>query len=341
MKRSPGKPEVPIPIAIGTKSREDSLRPNSDSYRDESLKSEEENSTISIPQSEITNSAIGIPYSAFNKSDIEHPTSEIQTMEVHHHPEIEKKGLKEYVLEGLMIFLAVMMGFFAESYREHLSEHSKEGEYIVNIKKDLVADTANLGVWIPALHARMLSFDTLINYLETPGPVKEGSNMYYLARYATRSTVFEPTDNTIQEMKSSGNLRLIRSREIVNDLMNFERATAQYNHLDDIAQREDLLTYPLIGQLFDATIFNKMVVYKKYVGGAEKDYATGQRNTTVKPPGNPQLRSASPDEVNLLIYYLHQRKSTFMGEIHDLDDQRKLAASIIKEINKEYRLEDE
>ena len=240
-----------------------------------------------------------------------------------------------------MIFLAVMMGFFAESYREHINEHSKEREYIINIKKDLMADTTNLSVWIPALYTRMLGFDTLINYLETRGPVKEGSNMYYLARYATRSTIFEPSDNTIQEMKSSGNFRLIQSRDILNDLMNFERATAQYNHLDDVAQREDLLSYPLIGQLFDATIFNKMVIYKKYIGGAEKDYATGQRNTTVKPPGNPQLRGASGDKVNLLIYYLHQRKSTFMGEIHDLDDQRKLAASIIKKINNEYSLEDE
>jgi len=321
-----GKVERPKGSPKGRKpeSPEDSLKPEVGSPR-----SKENNSVFDTPQSEI-----------INKSEFVNPKSEIE-MEVHHHPEVEKKGIKEYILEGLMIFLAVTMGFFAEGYREHLSEHSKEGEYIINIRKDMVADTANLAVWIPALHSRMLSFDTLINYLERTGPVKEGSNMYYLARYATRSTVFEPTDNTIQEMKSSGNLRLIRSREIVNDLMNFERATAQYNHLDDIAQREDLLTYPLIGQLFDATIFNKMVVYKKYVGGAEKDYATGQRNTTIKPPGNPQLRSAGADQVNLLIYYLHQRKSTFMGEIHDLDDQRKLAASIIKKINKEYRLEDE
>jgi hypothetical protein len=41
-------------------------------------------------------------------------------MEVHHHPEVEKKGLKEYVLEGLMIFLAVMMGFVAENVRQSL-----------------------------------------------------------------------------------------------------------------------------------------------------------------------------------------------------------------------------
>ncbi len=249
--------------------------------RVESPKSEER----SLSPEEENNSAFEIPNSEIEILQTANSKLQTETMEVHHHPEVEKKGIKEYILEGLMIFLAVTMGFFAESYREHLTEHSKEREYIINIKKDLMADTTNLSVWIPALYTRMLGFDTLINYLETPGPVKDGSNMYYLARYATRSTIFEPSDNTIQEMKSSGNFRLIQSREIVNDLMNFERATAQYNHLDDIAQREDLLSYPLIGQLFDATIFNKMVIYKKYVGGAEKDYATGQRNTTSKTPG--------------------------------------------------------
>src|SRR5450631_904147 len=44
-------------------------------------------------------------------------------MEVHHHPDVEKKGLKEYLLEGLMIFLAVTMGFIAENVREHITEH--------------------------------------------------------------------------------------------------------------------------------------------------------------------------------------------------------------------------
>jgi hypothetical protein len=49
-------------------------------------------------------------------------------MEVHHHPEVEKKGFKEYILEGLMIFIAVMMGFFAESIRENITnkEHVKQ-----------------------------------------------------------------------------------------------------------------------------------------------------------------------------------------------------------------------
>ncbi|HEY4875714.1 MAG TPA: hypothetical protein VIH86_09100 [Puia sp.] len=41
-------------------------------------------------------------------------------MEVHHHPDVhhQRKRFKEYFLEFLMIFLAVTMGFFAESLRE-------------------------------------------------------------------------------------------------------------------------------------------------------------------------------------------------------------------------------
>jgi len=44
---------------------------------------------------------------------------EPEIMEVHHHPDLhhKPKKWKEYFLEFLMIFLAVTLGFFAESYR--------------------------------------------------------------------------------------------------------------------------------------------------------------------------------------------------------------------------------
>ena len=47
-------------------------------------------------------------------------------MEIHHHPHVEKKNFKEYLLEGLMIFLAVSMGFTAESIRERLVEKERD-----------------------------------------------------------------------------------------------------------------------------------------------------------------------------------------------------------------------
>src|SRR5690349_21206354 len=54
----------------------------------------------------------------------------LTNMEVHHHPHAAKKNFKDYFLEFLMIFLAVTLGFFAESYREHLVNKDHEKEYI-------------------------------------------------------------------------------------------------------------------------------------------------------------------------------------------------------------------
>jgi len=263
-------------------------------------------------------------------------------MEVHHHPDLhhKPKPWKEYLLEYIMIFLAVMTGFFAESYREHLSERSKEHEYAVSIKKDLLADTANLNIWIPANLTRAARLDTLISYLEVSGFVKDGSNMYYLARLSTRNSIFTPSDNTILEMKSSGNLRLIRSRDIINGLMNFEQSITEYNNLLDIEGKENVMSYPLIGQLFDASIFNKMVIVSSKLL-TEKEYATGSTNNTTKPPGNPQLVSGDKEKINQLIYYLHQRKSSFLGEIRRLIVQKQQVEGLIKMINKEYKLDDE
>src|SRR5665647_2282845 len=64
-------------------------------------------------------------------------------MEVHHHPQVEKKKFKEYFLEFLMIFLAVTMGFFAESLREKLVNNEKEKNYMESMIKDLKKDTAS------------------------------------------------------------------------------------------------------------------------------------------------------------------------------------------------------
>jgi hypothetical protein len=59
------------------------------------------------------------------------------------------------------------------------------------------------------------------------------------------------------------------------------------------------------------------------------------------PPGNPQLISHDKEKINLLIYYLHQRKSSFMGEMRRLTAQRQLGVNMINMINREYHLDDE
>jgi hypothetical protein len=256
-------------------------------------------------------------------------------MEVHHHPHVEKKNFKEYFLEFLMIFLAVFLGFIAENIREKLSENSKGKEYISSIKKDLVADTSAINDFIPSTFLRINHLDSLIGMLQQPGPTLRGSLLYYLARGATRVRTFEPTNSTITELEHSGNLRLITNRKVIDALIKFQKIIDGYKTLIPVDIREAELLYPLLGNLFDASVFNTMVK----TGGTDFSIDTSASifANLISPPGNPQLRNHDPDKINLLIFYLHERKSTLIGEVGILQEQKKAAASIIQIINEEYQ----
>ena len=78
--RKTGSPKDSLKSEVGSPKSEEENTSAPDSYRDDIPQPE-----IEHPQSEIQ-----------NKSEIVNRKSEIETMEVHHHPEVEKKGLKEY-----------------------------------------------------------------------------------------------------------------------------------------------------------------------------------------------------------------------------------------------------
>ena len=63
-------------------------------------------------------------------------------MEVHHpHHPTHKKKWSEYIIEFVMLFAAVTLGFFAENIREHIAENNKKKELLesvaLNFKKDM------------------------------------------------------------------------------------------------------------------------------------------------------------------------------------------------------------
>ena len=91
-------------------------------------------------------------------------------MEVHHHPQVERKSFKEYLLEGLMIFIAVTMGFFAETIREGINEHNHARVFAASMVKDLQEDTAELGPYITYFTYAVHNTDTLMQLLAAADP---------------------------------------------------------------------------------------------------------------------------------------------------------------------------
>ncbi len=135
-------------------------------------------------------------------------------MELHHHPAAAKKKFREYFFEFLMIFLAVTLGFFAESYREYLSERSKEKEYVNSLVEDLKADTAFLETSIRELIPYHLMWMDSTERLFQLDDIRNKDRMIYQAFViATAWTYdFHPTERTLSQLHSEG-FHLIRSAE--------------------------------------------------------------------------------------------------------------------------------
>ncbi|HSZ84538.1 MAG TPA: hypothetical protein VK787_00820 [Puia sp.] len=145
-------------------------------------------------------------------------------MEVHHHPHVEKKNFKEYFLEFLMIFLAVTMGFFAESIRERVADNSKEKEFVMSMIEDAATDTANIRIAVQLNEKRITHLDSLctvcFNYSATPN---EDAEIYRLYRYGLVHPAFiSPTERTLLQLKNSGGMRLIRKKAAVDSIIAYD-----------------------------------------------------------------------------------------------------------------------
>ena len=144
-------------------------------------------------------------------------------MEVHHHPHVpHSKKFKEYFLEFLMIFLAVTMGFFAESLREHMSETKKEKEYIRGIVSDLSADTSKLSYLIKYYAASIPLMDSgRKNFykLQQPGSLRTvGTIQMSMNGYKD----FIYTDITLQQIRASGGMWLIKKKAAVDSILKYD-----------------------------------------------------------------------------------------------------------------------
>jgi hypothetical protein len=229
----------------------------------------------------------------------ETPPKFAEPMEVHHHPEVEKKGIKEYILEGLMIFIAVTMGFFAESLREHINNHDKEIQYMKTFAQDLQTDSANIYASLKQLDTSTLDIHLLIGMLHSPAAAAaNGAKMYYYARISTKNLTFQADDRTLTQLKNSGGYTLITNKAIIDSITSYESLINRYGLTSNVSLQESQLTYPYMAKLFDGYVFETMMT-KKYV--------------VVMPQGNPQLISHDPAAINDMIYFLHQRESTMLS----------------------------
>ena len=187
------------------------------------------------------------------------PNQEIENMEVHKHPHhvTHKKKFGEYLLEFLMLFLAVFLGFVAENIREHKVEIEREEQFIKSLAQDVKKDILQ-GDSLQFKNRLSLPIcDSLLTFLSSKEIKTNSYPAYSLWNSVNGFTDFVPNDGTIQQLKNSGALRLIRKEVVVNKLMAYDKAielikihqSAMNNVLFQDTKKADLFDIPHLANI--------------------------------------------------------------------------------------------
>lgn len=148
---------------------------------------------------------------------------QIENMEVHHHAHHEgKKKWKSYFWEFLMLFLAVFCGYLAESYHTHSVNKDIEKLNMELVVDNLRDDVGKFNSNILYQEQKVKILDTLISFRNiTNADTLNSQTFGFLFSKSIYNPVFTSNTAAIDQMKSSGSLRLVKNKEILESIFQY------------------------------------------------------------------------------------------------------------------------
>jgi hypothetical protein len=241
---------------------------------------------------------------------------ETETMETHayHLHRAPGKKIWHYFFEFLMLFLAVFCGFIAENWREQLREHRREKEFIRSIVEDIKSDTLQSNRTLLQLKRIKSGIDSVLILLSSPEIVDNSNNAYRLWTKNLGLEVFVSNDRTIQQLKSSGELRLIRNKAVSDRIMTYEQTLKKYYTQSDL----------MYGAVLEVTNYIQLF-----------DFISLDKNKNIPVP----LTEQGKKSLNEAYAHLQLWNRGMIGLISWLDEVNKEGTRLVIFIQKEYHLD--
>ena len=192
-------------------------------------------------------------------------------MEVHQHSHTQRKKWTHYLWEFLMLFLAIFAGFMAENQREHMVEHQRAKEYAFNLFEELKKDTQNLSKIITDNTEVVGKLDTFCLFSREKAQRKINNGMlYYYSSFATAVYNFTSNNTTIEQLKGSGNLRIM-GNEVSQKISDYGRRLHELEFEYLLSRSEFEKIEDLNFKIFDG--FIKVQLFNSSVRNQSRDTA--------------------------------------------------------------------
>ena len=238
-----------------------------------------------------------------------------------------------------MLFLAVFCGFLAEYQLEHKIEKDRENIYMKAMVEDLKKDTANINTAVTGNRIFINGLDTLLDLLSNPQ--QEISYQRKIFIYSLKNTYWYMTihfsELTLSQLKYSGGFRLIKNREVANNILQYDQGLdackyhydflLNYFHIYEASQKE-LFNLSLARKVFKDIEKNFRIVLLPY---SEFERLIDEGNYLDNK--NPELLSKYHDDI---LYY----QTTLNNLTNIIASQKSSADSLIHLIRKKYRIKE-
>ena len=155
------------------------------------------------------------------------PNQDTEDMEVHHHAHDpaaphHKKTWKSYFWEFLMLFLAVFCGYLAESYHTHSVNKDIEKRNMELVVDNLRDDVVKFKTNISFHEQKVKVLDTLISFRNIENADTLNSREFgFLFSKSIYNPVFVSNTAAIDQMKSSGSLRLVKNKKVLESIFKY------------------------------------------------------------------------------------------------------------------------
>lgn len=253
-------------------------------------------------------------------------------MEVHHpHHVMHKKEIKEYVLEFLMLFIAISLGFFAENIREHKVEKEREIKFLQNIHLDLRNDLIEIDKVILANKKKQNLGDSMLNAYADGTLLGNLSDFYVYVKAITVRKLFENSNNGFIQLKNAGGLRLIENKKVIHDIQEYENIISKIEKLENISETTFQSFRIKAAGILDVTTSTEMNRNQIIVS---TDSVMVNR---YKRPENPKpLHIKDKDQINELLNLASFALNTNTYIIRNITNLKQKAIALDEYILKEY-----
>ena len=252
-------------------------------------------------------------------------------MEVHHpHTHTPRKKWTHYFWEFLMLFLAVTLGFFVENQREHFIENKREKEYIRSLVTDLARDTVNATIHLGCNLSKFKGLDTLIGILSSDKPFDSAVilRVYRFAYdYGRFMCIAITNEITIQQLLSSGNVRLLRKKGVYDSLLAYQLKKNLLVRVKDGYEKSFNKSYAYQEDIF------KVREYRKVIMNSDTSF------TRIYNDNNLQLITTDRSTLKKYAEATEVWRIAISSYISELNILKRTAGNLLVFLKKEYHLE--